>query len=35
MTLERKDFEEKAAILFDRVYKPIDAILAKSGITLS
>jgi hypoxia up-regulated 1 len=34
LTLERSEVEEKAAPLFERVTKPIDAALAKAGLTL-
>lgn len=33
--MERSELEEKAAPLFDRVTKPIDAALAKAGLTLA
>jgi molecular chaperone DnaK (HSP70) len=33
-TVERKDFEEAAASFFKRVLDPVDAVIAKAGLTL-
>jgi molecular chaperone DnaK (HSP70) len=33
-SIERKDFEEKAAALFDRVMKPVEQVLEKAGVSI-
>lgn len=33
-TIERREFEEKAAGFFDRVMKPVEQVLEKAGITI-
>jgi molecular chaperone DnaK (HSP70) len=32
--IERKEFEEQSKEFFDRAMKPVDEVLAKSGLTI-